>query len=250
MVSKIIHFCWFGKKEIPLKLQNYIATWHKHMPEYTIMRWDESNFDIEKSCQYVKDAYKTKKYAFVSDFVRLYALYMYGGIYLDTDVQILKPIPSNLLNHNIIFSLDDGGYIAGAFIAAQKQTSFLLKMMKHYESLDFIRQDGTLNMEVNNTYIQNMLLDNGYPYQCRNIMQEFKDDIILYPDDYFHCRSLTSGKLNITPNSYAIHWHTILWASTKTKLINFIRIKILVPVLGVKLYTKLTSKIKNGKTTI
>lgn len=250
MTPKIIHYCWFGKTKIPTKLRDYINSWSKYMPEYKIMRWDESNFDIENSCQYVKDAYNNKKYAFVSDFVRLYALYQYGGIYLDTDVQIIKHIPSTLLNHHLIFALDDGGYIAGAFIAAQKSSPFLLKLIEHYKALHFINQDGSLNMEVNNTYIQNLLLLNDYPYEKVNSLQQLKDDIILYPNEYFHCRSLTSGKLELTNNTYAIHWHTILWASAKTKFINFIRIKILVPILGVKLYTTLTSKIKNGKTTI
>ena len=105
-------------------------------------------------------------------------------------------------------------------------------------------------MEVNNTYLQQELIKKGYDYKQINKQQFLKDDIVLYPDDFFHCRSLTTGKLNITTNSIAIHWHSILWASQKTKIINFLRINILVPLLGSKLYTQFTNRIKNGKTTI
>lgn len=114
--------------------------------------------------------------------------------------------------------------------------------------MPFLKDDGSLNTEVNNTYIQNELVK--YGYQRKNIIQKLTDGTVLYPDDYFHCRSLTSGLLHITNNSYCIHWHTILWASRKTKLINYIRINILVPILGSKLYSFLTKKIKRNATTI
>lgn len=250
MIPKTIHYCWFGGNPYPNKIKKYIESWHRFLPDYEFILWDESNFDINNSCQFVKDAYKEKKYAFVSDYVRLYALYQFGGIYLDTDIEMIKAIPSEILYNKLVFSLDDGGYIAGSFIASIAFNPFISKLIELYNQLSFYNTNGSLNLEVNNTYIQKTLLNSGYKYQQLNCMQQFKDGIVLYPDDYFHCRSLTTGKINITENSVAIHWHSILWASTKTKLINFIRIHFLVPIMGRKLYSSITNKIKNGKTTI
>lgn len=249
-IPKIIHYCWFGRNPYPTKIKKYIESWHKFLPDYKFVLWNEDNFNIENSCEYIKDAYKEKKFAFVSDYVRLYALYKYGGIYLDTDIEMIKAIPSKVLYDKLIFSLDDGGYIAGSFIASITNNQVIGKLIEFYNHLSFYNSDGTLNLEVNNTYIQKMLIDLGYKYQQINCLQRLKEGIVLYPDDYFHCRSLTSGKVNITDNSVAIHWHSILWASRKTKIINFIRINILVPLFGRKLYTLITQKIKNGKTTI
>ena len=250
MIPKIVHFCWFGSNPYPNKIKKCIESWQKYLTNYEFKLWNEETFDIEKSCQYVKDAYKEKKYAFVSDFVRLYALYNYGGIYLDTDIEIINEIPVGILNHKLILSLDDEGYISGSFIGSKKNVTFLSHMINFYENLSFYNNDGSLNMEVNNTYLQQELIKKGYDYKQINKQQLLKDDIVLYPDDFFHCRSLTTGKLNITTNSIAIHWHSILWASQKTKIINFLRINILVPLIGSKLYTQLTKRIKNGKTTI
>lgn len=250
MIPQIIHFCWFGNQPYPSKIKKCIESWRKYLPHYEYKLWNEQTFEIDKCCQYVKDAYNEKKYAFVSDYVRLYALYNYGGIYLDTDIEIIKEFPTNILNHKLIFSLDEEGYIAGSFIASQKNNVFLYHMINFYHKLSFYKSDGSLNLEVNNTYIQQEIINKGYNYEQINKHQVLNDDIILYPDDFFHCRSLTTGKINVTTNSIAIHWHSILWASNKTKIINFLRINIIVPLIGSKLYTKLTNKIKNGKTTI
>lgn len=250
MLPKIIHFCWFGNRPYPTKIKKCIDSWHKFLPDYEFKLWNEENFNIDNCCQYVKDAYKEQKYAFVSDYVRLYALYEYGGIYLDTDIELIKAIPADIINHNLIFSLDDCGYIAGSFIASYSKNNFITILLSYYNNLSFYKDTGELNLEVNNTYIQKKLIEYGYKYEKKNIRQDLDDDIVLYPDDYFQCRSLTTGKLNVTENSIAIHWHAILWASRKTKIINFIRIHILVPILGQKIYSIITKKIKNGKSTI
>lgn len=249
-IPKIIHYCWFGRNPYPTKIKKYIESWHKFLPDYKFVLWNEDNFIIENSCQYVKDAYNEKKYAFVSDYVRLYVLNKFGGIYLDTDIEIINKIPSEILNNKLVFSLDDGGYIAGSFIGSTPNNVFLVHLIELYKKMSFYNPNGSLNLEVNNTYIQSELLKLGYNYSINNKFQDLGNGIILYPDDFFHCRSLVSGKLNITNNTIAIHWHSILWASPKTKIINFLRIKILVPLIGSKLYSKFTNKIKNGKTTI
>lgn len=247
MIPKIIHYCWFGRNPMPEKIHKCIASWRKYQSDYKIKLWNEENFDIQNSCEFVRQAYEQKKYAFVSDYVRLYALYHEGGFYFDTDVEIIRRISDDFLNEYAGYALDDNGYIS-VVMFTQSGNSVYHKLLTMYENMDFIKEDGTFNMEVNNTYIQNELLHLGY--QRKNIAQTLSDGSKLYPDDYFHCRSLINGKLHITHNSYSIHWHTILWASPKTKIINFLRIHILVPIFGSNLYTRLTKQIKGNATTI
>lgn len=91
MIPKIIHYCWFGGKPLPDEVKYYISTWQKYCPDYEIKEWNESNFDVNQN-QYCREAYETKKWAFVSDYARLKILYEYGGIYMDTDVEVCKPL--------------------------------------------------------------------------------------------------------------------------------------------------------------
>lgn len=247
MIPKIIHYIWFGPNPYPPKIKKCIESWKKHLPDYQFMLWNEETFDIENSCDFVRQAYEHKKYAFVSDYVRLWALYKFGGIYLDTDIEIVKPFSEIFFDNNVVLGTDESGYLT-ALMMAEKESSYIGDCMNAYHFTSFVDENGQFNMEVNNTSLQNRLLD--YGYRIVNEEQFLKDNIHIYPDDFFHCRSLTSGKLNITGNSYAIHWHTITWVSGKTRFINFLRIRVLVPLLGAKLYSKITKKLKNGKTTI
>lgn len=238
MIPKIIHYCWFGKGSFPKKVQDCIASWHKFLPDYEIKEWNEENFDVALSCQFVKEAYEKKKYAFVSDYVRLYVLLKEGGIYMDVDVEVIRPFDLSIFTRPLNFSLEDGGLIAGEFIASEPGHKFLTTMLEVYHQMPFITDDGTLNMAVNNTYIQEELSRLGYVKEPQR--QIFEDEgIELWPCDYFQCRSLVTGKVSLTNNSYCIHWHTILWSSWRTKMFNFLRIKILVPIMGSQNYAKL-----------
>ena len=238
MIPKIIHYCWFGKGPFPSKVQECIDSWHKYLPDFKIKEWNEENFDIASSCQFVTEAYEHKKYAFVSDYVRLYALLKEGGIYMDVDVEVLRPFDMAMFSQPLNFSLEESGLIAGEFIAAEPGQVFLENMLKVYHKMSFIKKDGSLNMAVNNTYLQEELGKIGYTKDPkRQVLADY--GIELWPCDYFQCRSLVTGKVNLTSNSYCIHWHTILWSSWQTKLFNFLRIRILVPLMGPKNYTKL-----------
>ena len=247
MIPKIVHYIWFGSNPYPDKVKTCIESWKKHLPDYQIMLWNEETFDIASSCPFVQEAYEKKKYAFVSDYVRLWALKRYGGVYLDTDIEILKPIPAEFLSSRVVLGTDDGGYLT-ALMMAEPDHPYISECLEAYHKIRFIGEDNKLNMEVNNTSLQKHL--EPYGYKVSNTRQALSEGIEVYPDDFFHVRSLTSGRLNLSANSVAIHWHTITWVSPKTRLINFLRINVLVPLLGIKLYSKLTSKLKNGKTTI
>lgn len=251
MIPPIIHYAWFGRKPLPTKIKTCISTWKKYLPEYEFRLWNEDTFDLENACTFVREAYENRQYAFVADYVRFYALYNYGGIYLDTDVELINSIPDSILNDNLVLVLDDGGYISGSTIMSTPKSLFIKDCMIHYESLPFVCGDGRFNNEVINTHMQAKLRPCGYKLLNQFQTVNYKgENGVLYPDDYFHVRSLVDGKMNLTPNSIAIHWHTILWASNKTKFINFVRVNILTKLLGSKLYSRITSRIKHGKTTI
>lgn len=250
MIPKIIHYVWFGGKKMPPKIEKCIQSWKKHLPEYQFMLWNESTFPPSKMPPFALEALQNKQYAFVSDYIRFHVLAEYGGIYLDTDVEVLKHFDDSFLAHPISLVLDNNGYISGSTIFSEPDNPFIKDCIRHYHSIPFIKKDGKMNNQVINTHMQDKLRPCGYQIENKFQKITFKNsDIILYPDDFFHVRSLDDGSLNLTENSYAIHWHTILWVSTKTKLINFLRIHILTKVLGTDRYAKITSKIKKGKST-
>lgn len=247
MIPKIVHYIWFGPKPFPDKVQRCIESWHKYLPEYKLMLWNENSFDISNSCDFVKEAYENKKYAFVSDYVRLWALKKYGGVYLDTDIEILQPIADEYLSQRVVLGTDGGGYLT-ALMMAEPEHPYIAQCLDAYHHIKFVMANGQLNMEVNNTSLQEQL--RSYGYKISNRKQSLSEGIEVYPDDYFHVRSLTSGRLNLTTNSVAIHWHTITWVSPKTRFINFVRVNVIVPLLGTKLYSLITKRLKNGRTSI
>lgn len=246
MIPKIIHYVWFGGKPFPPKIQKCVDSWKKYLPDYEIMRWDETTFDINSACEFAKEAYANKKWAFVSDYVRLWALEKYGGIYMDTDIEVLKEIPGEFLENRVTLGTDEGGYLT-ALMMAEPAHPYIRRCLEDYNTRKFNLGNGKFDMEVNNTSLQANLKD--YGYEISNTRQSLREGIEIYPDDFFHVRSLVSGKLNLSPNSTAIHWHTISWVSPKTRFINFMRLRVLVPLLGDNLYSAITKKIKNGKTT-
>ena len=246
MIPKIIHYIWLGGNPIPSAIQECIDSWKRVMPDFKLMLWDDEAIK-EIDILFVKEALSVKKWAFASDVVRLWALANYGGIYLDTDVEIIKHWPDEFLYEHAGYALDEGGYIS-VVMFSEGNNMVHKKLLDMYDNMSFVNEDGSYNTEVNNTYIQHELEPLGYKRE--NALQRLTDGTVLFPDDFFHCRSLTSGKLHITNNSYSIHWHTILWASKKTKFINFLRINILVPLFGSRLYSYITKKIKRNATTI
>lgn len=239
MIPQIVHYIWFGRNPYSEKVQYCIESWKKYLPDYQFMLWNEDTFDVT-SVPFTRQAYEHKKWAFVSDYVRIYALYNYGGWYLDTDVEIIRPLMT-IEHHRLVLGTDEGGFLT-ALMGAEMKHSFLKKMLDYYHNLRFIQEGGNLNMEVNNTYLQEELT--MYGYKIENKYQELAEGIVVFPDDYFHVVSLTTGKKNQTVNTYAIHWHTLLWVSKKTKWIRFVRMKVLAPLLGGDNYTQLAKIVK------
>lgn len=241
MVPKIIHYCWFGDGDMPAIVKKCMKSWENVLPEYKIILWNEDSFDVN-ICNFTKHAYENKKYAFVSDYVRLHALNEYGGFYLDTDEEILKSLDC-FLNHRALIGFDDGKCIISCFMATEKGHPLIKDMIEYYKNLEFIKQDGTFNETPNTIWLEN-ILKNKYDLVLDGCYQELKEGIVIYPEEFFHAKSLYSGKIHITSHTYGIHHHTLLWVSKKTFLIKLIRQKIVIPLIGKQMYINLTNVIR------
>lgn len=243
MIPKIVHYIWFGKKPYPPKIQYCIKSWEKHLPNYKFMLWNEDSFDVN-ICKFTKEAFNNKKWAFVSDYVRIYALYYYGGWYLDTDVEIVRPLDS-FENKKIVLGVDENGALT-ALMGSEKEHPFWKTILDKYNTMNFILKNGEFNMTVNNIYIQEEL--SRFGYVIKNEYQELKDGIYVYPDDYFHVAWLEKGKTHFTKNTYAIHWHTLLWTPKKSRYLRSFRLSFLRPLFGeenfMKVYNIITNSLK------
>lgn len=206
MIPKIIHYCWFGKGKMPKLSKKYIETWKKNLPEYEIIQWDETSFNVS-SIDYTKEAYEAKKYAFVSDYVRLYALYNYGGIYFDTDVEVVKPIEKFLSNKAFV-SFEDSN-IGTAVIGSVKNGELILTFLNYYNNRHFKQLNGLYD-DTPNTHVLKRLLEK-MGLNVNNKFQNISDVISIYPSEYFSAKSFKSGKYLITENTYCIHHFSCSW---------------------------------------
>ncbi|MEH6906764.1 glycosyltransferase [Neobacillus drentensis] len=206
-IPKVIHYCWFGGKEKPTIVKKCIQSWEKNLPQYEILEWNEGNFNIELN-SYVKEAYNAGKYAFVSDYVRVYALYNYGGIYLDTDVEVFKPF-DDLLHHNSFWGFEQANFIATSTIGAEKGNALIKEFLDSYYEKKFIRNDGTYNQLTNVAIITKLLEDKGLKtngqYQEINRLGVFYPQTYFSPYDYINCQTF------ITEKTYTIHHFYKSW---------------------------------------
>lgn len=205
MIPKIIHYCWFGGNPLPKAARECINSWKKYCPDYQIIEWNESNFDVNSNL-YTKQAYENKKWAFVTDVVRLYALCNYGGIYMDTDVEIIKPL-DRFLTHQAFSGFEDPENIPTGIMAAEKDHPLFKKFFEYYDSRPFL-VDGQPDLTTNVTTITNLLLPEGFV--PNNTYQEVAG-FSLYPYDYFCPRDIHTMKLVVTENTYTIHHFAGSW---------------------------------------
>ena len=215
MIPKIIHYCWFGGNPIPEKEQRCIESWKKFCPDFEIQEWNENNFDI--SCNsYVAEAYQARKYAFVSDFVRLWALAQYGGIYLDTDVELCQSIEP-LLSHRAFSGFEDDSHIPTAIMGSEPHHPWIEMLLKYYDEKHFVLQDGTLDTTTNVTTITKLTSDH-YSISLNNTFQEPEQGFVLYPTEYFCPKDHKTGLLRKTKNTVAIHHFAGSWISEEEKM--------------------------------
>lgn len=239
MIPKKIHFCWMSGDPYPAKIKRCMKTWRRVMPDYEIKLWNAQNFDVEGAPDYVREAIRQRKWAFAADYIRMYALYHEGGIYLDSDVLVRKPF-DDLLNHSFMSSLEyhpiqierDGamamidsegkrikeGFVSGiqiqaAVMGAEPGSPFIKDVLDWYKDKPFIKPDGTLATDVVSPQIYARVAEKyGFIYVDRD--QQLSDDIMIYRSEIF-----AGNRHEVTPASYCIHYCAHSWhPSVKEKL--------------------------------
>lgn len=215
MIPKIIHYCWFGRGSMPELAIKCLDSWKENLSEYEIMVWCEDNFDINCN-KYVKEAYESKKYAFVSDYARLHALYHHGGIYLDTDVEVLKSL-NIFLEHKAFIGCEDEKTCGTGTIGAEKGSQWISNLLAEYEERVFVLPDGSLDNTPNTKIITDNIIHN-YNWMPVNKHQVLKDDLNVYPVDVFCAKDWRTNKVNITDNTYTVHHFSASWHSNAQKI--------------------------------
>ncbi len=240
MIPKILHACWFGGKPIPEEAQKYIDTWKKYNPEYEIKIWNEQTFDITSN-QYAYEAYQNRKFAFVTDYVRLKVLYDFGGIYMDTDVEVLKPL-DDLLQYPAFSGFEGPNRIPTGTMGAEKHNKWIRLLLDYYDDKHFVLEDGNLDLTTNVKTITDITVAN-YPIILNNTMQSF-DDFVMFPFDYLCAKDLVDGVVKKTKNTYTVHHFAGSWTSLKKRFI-----KLLLSVFGyrfVQFFVKIKHKIEGS----
>ena len=204
MIPRTIHYCWFGDKEKPAEVLRMIANWQKHCPGYEIKEWNENNFDIRLN-RYCEEAYATKKWAFVSDVARLWALVHEGGVYMDTDVELVRPL-DRLLTNKAFLGFEGTQWVGTNLIGAEPSHSFFIELLKSYDHCCFITPDGK-PYQTTNVEELTRKLEKVYGFRKDGSFQQL-GDITLYPTDYFCPYDYIDGQLHRTENTYSIHWYS------------------------------------------
>ena len=210
--KKTIHYCWFGKNPKPALILKCIESWKTFCPDYEIIECNEDNFDVN-CCDYVREAYEAKKWAFVSDYCRFYVLYHHGGIYLDTDVELIKKI-DNIGDSFVGFENED--HVNSGLIRGAESGDIICKeMLDSYHSDHFKRLDGTLNMMTVCKRETDILCQHGLK---RNNQYQIVDNTIVYPTEYFNPIDFETGKFHTTSQTISLHHYAASWESPKNRL--------------------------------
>ena len=210
MIPKKIHYCWFGRNPKPKLAKKCIASWKKYCPDYEIVEWNEDNFDVGMNA-YTRSAYEQKKYAFLTDYARLIVLYEWGGVYFDTDVELLKPL-DDLLENKSFFGFENNQHVnTGLGFGAEKGNHLVKKMQEEYEPY----------LSQNKTFIGCPILNTQALVKMGLVLNGQKQELegnTVYPVEYFNPYDDPTGRLNTTNNTYSIHWYAKSWMSKKKVL--------------------------------
>lgn len=221
MIPKIIHYCWFGRSTLPTMSLKCIESWRKYLPDYDIKEWNEDNFNVN-IIPYTQEAYKMKKYAFVSDFARFYILYYHGGLYFDTDVEVIKHM-DDIINCGPFMGCEGkAGATAltvapGLGLGVNPGLGLYKEILDIYSGLHFVMPDGQLNLKTVVSYTTELLFTKG----LKNINEiQTIDGVTIYPQPYFNPKDFYTGKIVITEKTYSIHHFSMSWLPRRTKCIS------------------------------
>lgn len=252
-IPKIIHYCWFGKNKKSKLAKKCIKSWKKFGKGYRIIEWNETNYNISAAPLYVRQAYEARKWAYVTDYVRLQVVYENGGIYLDTDVEVIRPLDS-LLNHHAYFGLEDGKYVAtGLGFGAEKGATILTELMTDYRSIPFIQADGSYDLLP--CPVRNTQVFSKYGLMPKNEIQVVENGVTVYPSDWFDPIDHKNFQILKTENTYSIHMYAGSWFRDEEKetlkrnrvhAIKHIPNRIFMLLLGKKRYLRIKEKLKGS----
>lgn len=236
MIPKTIHYCWLSGDPFPELIDNCINSWKKQLPDYEFILWDTNRFPMDEN-KWVKEAYEAKKYAFAADYIRLYVIYNYGGIYLDTDIQVLKSF--NTLLHLPYFLGSEGNTTieAGVF-GAQKGTPWLANCLSYYKNRTFIKVDGSFDIiTLPKIMIQCIQKDYKIIEMSKATIEKLtyteEEKILhLFPKEYFCAKNHGTGVIEKTKNTFSIHHFAMSWISKKNAFLPNLKRK-LITVFGV-----------------
>lgn len=220
MIPKVIHYCWFGRNPLPESAIKCINSWRKYFPDYEIKEWNEDNFDVN-IIPYTSEAYEAKKYAFVSDYARFWILYNYGGLYFDTDVEIIKQM-DDIVDQGPFLGIEINSAQGkhplvnpGLGIGAFKNMVLYKVILDHYSSLHYLLENGSQNQVTVVKYTTNILIEFGLK-PCDDL--QLVDEIWIYPSDYFNPFDDNTGRLHITENTRSIHWYSKTWLKKRNQV--------------------------------
>ena len=211
MIPRIIHYCWFGRGEMPELALKCIESWHKCMPNYDYKLWNEDSFDVN-STPYTKEAYEARKFAFVTDYVRLYALYTEGGIYMDTDVEALKPY-DDLLELSGFTGYEGSKYLppVTGTMASEPGGEWVKEQLAAYDGAHFLLPDGSMDLKTNTVRISEIMKKGGF---VQNGKKQIYKGMNIFPVEFF-CPRQTTGEILITEDTYCDHHFMGSWGKGK-----------------------------------
>lgn len=223
MIPKIIHYCWFGGNPLPPLAIKCIASWKKYLPEYEIKEWNESNFAMNQF-PFAKEALEHRKFAFISDVCRLHALKEEGGIYMDTDVEVLRSLDV-FLGKSAFSGFENDDFVPTGIMASEKDGKWVTELLQYYDNRSFIKSNGEPDTVSNTFIITQMMKKKGF--EMNNSYQELDNYVAFYPNDYFCPKSYKTGDIELTENSYCIHHFAKSWIPIGEKWKNIIKMKVM-----------------------
>ena len=212
-IPKIIHYCWFGSKEIPEKEKACIATWNEMFPGYEFQLWSEDNFNY-KECGFARQAYEHKKYAFVSDYARAKVLYEYGGLYLDTDVKVLKSFVRLLEEYDGVVGFERKAFVGTAVIACHAKNPTIKQLLEYYEKHDFVGADGSFDNIANVSILTDILKEKGL---VLGGAEQIVDNFFVSKREFFYPKKLGETEFQVTDETYSIHMCSNSWLSERER---------------------------------
>ena len=214
MIPKIIHYCWFGGKPIPEAYRQYMESWRKFFPDYNIKEWNETNFDVH-CCKYVEQAYEAKKWAFVSDYARFYALYKEGGIYFDTDIEVIKSF-DDLIDCSSFFGFSSPNNLTLPVFGSDCNQNCIKYILDYYNTRNFVNEDGSYDTTTIEITAKKILVEK-YNLQMNGSYQELSEGIKIYPKEFLYSTDWRTGVIEMTPQLHIIHYAEASWLSDNAR---------------------------------